>query len=83
MFIDQYTRSILPPFPPIGCGVVERHFEIAQTTKKLHYKLNKAIFEIEENCRDKNCFYFQQTFEVETIIYKTIQCYWGLNSTGN
>ena len=32
--IEKCTRSILPPFPHMGCGVVERHLEMAQPTKK-------------------------------------------------
>ena len=34
MIIEQCTRSILPPCPSIGCGVVDRHLEMAQPTIK-------------------------------------------------
>ena len=32
--IEYCTRSILPPCPSMGFGVVERHLEMAQPTKK-------------------------------------------------
>ena len=34
MIIQYCTRSILPPCPSMGFGVVERHLEMAQPTKK-------------------------------------------------
>ena len=34
MIIEKCTRSILPLALFMGCGVVERHLEMAQPTKK-------------------------------------------------
>ena len=44
------TRSILPPCPHMGCGVVERHLETAQPTKKLLNSVTpptKGVFDFE------------------------------------
>ena len=37
MIIEKCTRSILPLALYMGCGVVERHLEMAQPTKKLTF----------------------------------------------
>ena len=34
MIIEKCTRSIPPPCPHMGGGVVERHLEMAQPAKK-------------------------------------------------
>ena len=31
---NLHLLSILPPWPSMGCGVVERHLEMAQPTAK-------------------------------------------------
>ena len=45
----MYKKFTLPPCPSMGCGVLERHCEMAQPTKKLNSEIYVRCFIITRN----------------------------------